>query len=700
VKIIILLGVIMMSCTKKVEYVEKSGFSWLEEVRGDDAMSWVNNENSITLSKYEKSSKFIDFKKKTLEILQTKEKIPYVNIINGSAYNLWKDKKNPKGLLRRKVLKDYLENTGEWESVLDLDQLSAKENINWFYRRLNCFRQQKDRCLISLSEEGKDATSVREFDLTTKSFVKDGFKFPTSKSSFMFADLNHLYVADGFEKPNQTSSGYPRVIKVIKRGQTIESATTIFQGKHSDVSVQPFDIFDPITGETYAFIHRGLTFYESEMSLITKGFKAKRLLIPNSAEVMTIFSDLLFLKLTKDWRIRGKDYAKGSLLSFPFDGAFEEKGPKDINVIFKPSNGKALQGLYTTKESVFIKMTEDVKQSFYEVNVKSDKKELIAVELPDSNGTFRINNSKTDIDFFFMSFQSVKEPSSLYHYKGGTFKKVYGQKKFFNSDNLVVKQFFSTSKDGTQIPYTMAHDKNIKLDGNNPTIVYGYGGFRNSLYPWHSSTNGMFWLSRGGVYIFANIRGGGEYGPSWHEAALKEKRQNAYDDFYSIAEDLIKKKVTSPAKLAIKGGSNGGLLTAVAFNQRPDLYSAVISSVPLTDMLRFHKLLAGASWMGEYGNPDLKSDVKFLKEISPFHNVSPIGKVKSAPSLLLKTSTSDDRVHPGHARKMAKKAKEYGHDVLYFENTEGGHGGGDNFEQLATSIAVEYSFLYDKLKMN
>lgn len=696
-----MLCIALMSCTKNVnnEYKEKSGFSWLEEVRGKEAMSWVEHENNITLKKYENSKSFSKLKEKALAVLQTKEKIPYVNMINGYGYNLWKDKKNPKGLLRRKKLKSYLQDSGEWENVLDLDQLSLKEKTNWFFRKLDCYRDQKNVCLLYLSEEGKDATSVREFDLLTKTFVSGGFKFQTSKSKFIFAGLDHLYVADGLEKPNQTSSGYPKVIKVIKRGQTIESATTIFQGQYDDVSVRPYDIFDPITGESYAFIYRGITFYDSENYLITKGFKTKKLLIPSSSQVMTIYSDLLFLKLAKNWKVRGQTYVKGSLLSFPFDESFKEKGPEDISVIFKPTKGKALQGFYSTKESVFLKVTEDVKQRFYKVNVNSDNKEMIEIDLPGANGTFRISNSSSQEQYLFMTFQSVKEPTTLYYYNNGIFKKIYGQEKFFNSNDIVVKQFFAKSKDNTKIPYTVAYNKNLKLDGSNPTIIYGYGGFRISLFPWHSPTTGMYWLEKGGVYVFANIRGGGEYGPSWHEAALKEKRQNAYDDFYAIAEDLIRKKITSSSKLAAKGGSNGGLLTAVAFNQRPDLFAAIVSEVPLTDMLRFHKLLAGASWMGEYGNPDVKNEAQYLRKISPFHNIKPANKLNSAPAILLKTSTSDDRVHPGHARKMAKKAKENGHRVYYFENTQGGHGGGDNYDQLATSIAVEYAFLYDQLKI-
>jgi prolyl oligopeptidase len=675
------------------------GYEYLEEVRGEQAIDWVEKQNKETLKKLKKNKEFSVIEKRTLMLLNNKDKIPYGKRINGHVYNLWKDEKNPKGLLRRKITKDYIKNDGEWEPVLDIDQLSASEGVNWFYKGLGCNNDLKSQCLIYLSKDGTDARAVREFDLKAKDFVKGGFSFPVSKSRFSFRSKDELYVSDGFSAPNQTASGYPRTVKIVRRGQKVEAGLVLYQGEKSDVSVGAYLIDDPVTGMTYPIVYRAINFYENEQRLINSDGKLEKMIIPTHTSISSIYGGNLFLSLDKDWKVGKKTFKAGSLVTFPLDEAFEKNGPDDVSIVFAPTDKMALQRVYTSKEKIYLMVTNDVNRELYHTRMHLGnvwKKHRI--KLPEEMGFFYLSDVSTDETDFFLNFQSMLRPPSHYFVDSkNKMTKMYSQKLYFKTSNLVVKQHFATSKDKTRVPYYIVHSRDIKLDGNNPTLVYAYGGFQISLAPYHSSTTGMFWLERGGVYVIANIRGGGEYGPSWHQAALKTKRQNAYDDFYAVAKDLIKRKITKPAKLAIKGGSNGGLLTAVAFTQKPDLYRAVISAVPLTDMLRFDKLLAGASWVAEYGSPSIDDEAAFLKKISPFHQVKK--KNGYAPSILLKTSTSDDRVHPAHARKMAKKAIQMGHDVYYYENTDGGHGGGDNYKQDALSKAVEFSFLYNALEM-
>lgn len=697
-KVLVLLVSFLVACSS-TKTTDKESYRYLEDVYGDKAMQWVEGQNKLTLDQLKSDPRFQDIEARTLGFLNTKDKIPRPTRVGNRVYNLWKDKKNPKGLLRSKSLTNYVANKGKWLSVLDIDRLAKREKINWFYKGMSCNPERKRQCLLFLSKDGTDATSVREFDLKTRRFVKNGFRFPISKSRFTFIDQNTLYVSDGFDKKNLTKSGYPKNVRIVKRGQKVADGKLFYSGQTSDVSVGVYPVKDPVTDVRYFVLYRGINFFESEQFLINQEGKLEKFLLPSNARIESFFANNIYVKVNKDWKVQGKTFRAGTLVTFPLDEAVNKPGPEYIKVVFKPTKEKALQTVYTTKDKVYLLITNNVNRELYSTRmVLGNEWKMFPVTLPEKNGFFYLNNVSTDHNDFFFRFQSITTPPSLYYVKKERFKKAYTQKLFFDSSNIVVTQKFAESKDGTRVPYFMAHKKGMKLDGNNPTIVYGYGGFNISLAPYHSSSTGMFWLERGGVYVIANIRGGGEYGPAWHQAALKTKRQNAYDDFYAVADDLIKNKITSPAKLAVKGGSNGGLLTAVAFTQRPDLYGAVISAVPLTDMLRFDQLLAGASWVAEYGSPKDKVEGKFLRSISPYHNVKK--KKDWAPALLLKTSTSDDRVHPGHARKMASKAKDLGHNVFYFENTDGGHGGGDNYKQDALGNAVEYTFLYNALKMN
>ena len=681
--------IFLISCTAKKSYVEKEGYDWLEEVRGRDAMEWVKNENSLTTKHFEKTSYFEKLKEQNLEILNDKDKIAYPSsVINGQVYNLWKDEKNPKGLLRRKSVENYRNDTGQWETVLDFDLLAKKEKRTWFYRGLNCYKNASP-CMMGLSPEGTDARAQREFDLKEKKFVEEGFKFPASKSSFTYVNENLILISDAINKATQTDSGYAMVVKTHRRGRPLNRAEAVYTGERSDVYAGAGSVFDPKTSRSYYFIQRAKTFYTSEYFLFDKDFRTQKMGIPDSARFEGVFADQIFVKTNTEWKVGRKTFKAGSLVSFPYS---EFAKPKNVKAIYTPNKKSSFQGLYVTKDNLFIKAFSNVMQKFYRVE---ENFKLTEIKLPSDFGSFYLRGTSPYSNDVFLSFQSLLNPNTLYSLANNKLTKIKSLKSYFKTAGLVEKRFFTKSKDGVEVPYTIVHRENIKLDGNNPTLIYGYGGFRVSMTPYYSADLGKFWLEKGGVYVLTHIRGGGEYGPSWHAAALKRKRQTAYNDFYAIAEDVIKRKITNPNKVGILGGSNGGLLTTVAFNQRPDLYKAVISAVPLTDMLRFHKLLAGASWVGEYGSPEIPEEKEFLKTISPFHNIGPLKK--ESPWLFMKTNTSDDRVHPAHARKMAKKAKAYGHKTFYYENTQGGHGGRDNYEQRATSKALEYSFLYEAL---
>ncbi|PRH82287.1 prolyl oligopeptidase family serine peptidase [Arenimonas caeni] len=666
-------------------------YLWLEDVEGEKALDWVRARNAVSTEKLGGDPRFEQVRADLLEILDSNARIPYVGKMGGYYYNFWRDKLNPQGVWRRTTLEEYRKDEPKWEVLLDIDALGKAEGVNWVWAGADCLRPDYDRCLIDLSRGGADATVTREFDVSDKAFVEGGFSRPEAKGQVNWIDIDTVYVSTDFGDGSMTDSGYPRIAKEWKRGTPLSEARTIFEGQASDISVGAYR--DDTPGWERDFVYRGLTFYTNELYLRGEGDKLTKLDLPDGAQ-KGVFREWLSVELRQPWAVGGKEHPAGSLLAIKLDAFMA--GSRDFDVLFEPTDNTSLASAGATRDYYFINVLEDVKNRIYVLTPGEDgwKKEPL-VGAPQF-GTVGISAVDADeSNAYFMTVADYLTPTSLLMGEIGKQPEVLKQlPAFFDASPYRIEQHFATSKDGTRVPYFMVSRKDLKLDGDNPTLLYGYGGFEVSMTPGYSAGVGKAWLADGGVYVVANIRGGGEYGPRWHQAALKANRNKAYEDFAAVAEDLIARKVTQPKRLGIQGGSNGGLLMGNMTVMYPQLFGAVVCQVPLLDMKRYHLLLAGASWMAEYGDPDKPEEWEFLRKYSPYQNVA---RDVDYPPVLFTTSTRDDRVHPGHARKMMALMEAQGHDVTYYENIEGGHGGAANNAQSATMGALAYTFLKQKL---
>jgi prolyl oligopeptidase len=668
----------------------EDAFQWLEEVTGERALTWVREQNLVSSNALETSPVFEPMRRRLLEIMDSRERIPYVTKYGRFYYNFWRDDQHPRGLWRRTTLEEFKKANPQWETVLDVDQLAAGEKENWVWKGADMLYPSYARCLISLSRGGADAAVTREFDTVSKAFIPDGFFLPEAKSHVEWRDRDTLYVGTDFGKDSVTSSGYPRLVKEWKRGLPLNEAKLVFEGQVTDVSSGAVVVHDH--GQTFELIHRADTFFTSE-DFVRQGDRWVKIEKPADATV-NLFKGQLLLRLRSDWTVEGKTFPSGSLLAADFDAYL--KGKRVFEPLFTPTERKSLASTSDTKDYLLLTELDNVRHRLYAVKFENGSWSRMALDTPNFGSVSISGIDPDESDDYFLTVADYLTPSSLYY---GTVGKAERERlktlpAFFNVEGLEISQHEATSKDGTKIPYFQVSRKDLKMDGNNPTLLYGYGGFEIAMLPSYNAGAGASWLQRGGTYVVANIRGGGEFGPRWHQAARKENRQRAYDDFIAVAEHLIQRKVTSPAHLGIQGGSNGGLLMGVMLTQRPDLFKAVVCQVPLLDMRRFNKLLAGASWMAEYGDPDKPDEWAYISKYSPYQNVS---KDKKYPRVLFMTSTRDDRVHPGHARKMVAKMKEQSHDVLYYENIEGGHAGAADNKQAAYMWAMAYTFLTREL---
>jgi prolyl oligopeptidase len=666
-------------------------YLWLEDVLGERALEWARARNAESARVLE-TADFAALEARILAILDSDARIPTVSKIGPYYYNLWKDAKNPRGLWRRTTLEEYRKEKPRWETVVDLDALGAAEKENWVWHGADCLKPDYERCLVQLSRGGADADVLREFDLEAKAFVKDGFFLPESKNAVGWRDADHLYVGTDFGPGSMTTSGYPRIAKLWKRGTPLEAAVTVYEGKAEDMMVAAQR--DHTKGFERDFVYRAVTFYTNELFLLRDG-KLVKVDKPDSAKA-SVHRDLLLVELRDDWTTGGRTFPAGALLATDFEGFL--RGERRFDVLFEPTERKSLAGVSPTLGRVLVNELDNVKNRVYVLGRKDGRWTREPLPGMPEIGTVVAGAVDADeSDDYFMTVTGYLTPTSLFLGTAGQGapEKLKQLPDFFDASGLGVSQHETPSKDGTRIPYFQVSRKDLAQDGKNPTLLYGYGGFEIPMVPGYSGGVGAAWLEKGGVYVVANIRGGGEFGPKWHQAALKASRHKAYEDFIAVAEDLVRRKVTSSARLAVQGGSNGGLLVGNMLTMRPDLFGAVVCQVPLLDMRRYNTLLAGASWMGEYGDPDDPKEWEFIRTFSPYHNVK-VG-VRYPPTLFM-TSTRDDRVHPGHARKMMALMKDAGQDVLYYENIEGGHGGAADNKQAAHMAALAYTFLWQRLR--
>lgn len=669
--------------------MDKDPYLWLEAVTDEKALDWVRAENAKTQKQFTETTEFAELRDDLRTILDSDARIPDTIKRGDYFYNFWKDKSNPAGLWRRTTLAEYKKAEPAWEILLDLDALNREENANWVWHGADCLKPDYQHCLIALSRGGSDADETREFDLSSKQWVEDGFFRPESKGGICWKNIDEVFVYSDFGEGSMTSSGYPRIAKLWQRGTTLEQAKVVYEGTNDDMYIAAY--YDDSTGFEREFVSRTLAFYNDELYLIKVDGSLAKIDAPNSAQ-KNVHKQYLMLELREAWLVAGQQYDAGSLLVADFDAYMH--GVREFTVLFSPTNNRSLAAYAWTKNFLLLNVLDDVKNK---INVLDPSKNWQLQSLPGAPAFGTLTISALDDEFsdqYFLTVSDYLTPTTLMIGDVAYAPEIIKQlPHFFDASQHEVSQHFTASVDGERIPYFMISPKNMPHNGSNPTLLYGYGGFEISLTPNYSASVGRAWLSRGGVFVVANIRGGGEYGPRWHQAALREKRHRAYEDFAAVANDLIAQNITSPKYLGIQGGSNGGLLMGNMITEYPQLFGAVVCQVPLLDMKRYHKMLAGASWMAEYGDPD-GDDWDYIQSFSPYHNVK---NEIIYPPVLFTTSTRDDRVHPGHARKMMARMQEQGHQVWYYENIEGGHGGAANNEQTAFMQALSFSFLKQQL---
>lgn len=668
--------------------VPEDPFLWLEVLEGKKAMQWVKEKNSVSEDYITNSPEFESIYKNILEILNSDEQLTNPEIVGNYVYDLWKDDENKLGLWRRMPLEDYTSNKSDWENVLDFDSLSNSEDKQWVFWGANWLEPENKRCLIRISDGGKGAEEQREFDVECKTFVNNGFVIPESNSSFTWIDKNYVYVATPFGEGALTQIGIPRILKRWKRGTALSEAQTIFEADSTDIGVFSYVINTP--EKKYEFIGRAITIPNFE-TYVNINNELTKLDIPKDFWLENIFKNQVIIALRSDWAVNGKTFSKGSLVSFDIDEFLV--GKRNTTTIFLPDEKSSIIYVTTTKDLVLVNTMRNIQSKLLAFQFENNTWIQKEIETPEFGSIDNIITSNKSKDYFII-YSSFLVPTTMYHGNGFDITKVNSLPEYFDGSKFEVSQEEATSRDGTKIPYFMVYKKGVEFDGEQPTLLYAYGGFGASQNPSYKGTLGP-WLERGGIYVMANIRGGGEFGPSWHQAAVKEKRQNAFDDFHAVAEDLINNKVTSPRHLGIFGYSNGGLLVGVAFTQHPELYNAVVCGSPLLDMKRYNKLFTAGVWVEEYGNPDIPEEWGFIKKYSPYHNLS---SNKEYPEVLFTSSTNDDTVHSGHARKMAARMEELGHKVYYYETLEGGHLADITNEQSAYREALLYTFFLEKTK--
>ena len=673
---------------------EDDPFLWLEDIEGERALAWVREQNARTLARLEADPRYQPLYDTTLEIITAEDRIPYPAFRGAYLANFWQDAAHVRGLVRRTTLNSYRTVEPRWETVLDVDALADTEGRNWVYQGGSTLPPEDRLALIALSDGGKDASERREFDSAACAFVADGFRLPEGKQSASWVDADTLLVGRDWGPGTMTASGYPYIIKRWRRGQPLEAAEEVFRGTPEDVNVTPAVLRDPDGVVRGTLVFRALTFFESEVYLLADPAPL-RLPLPLKSQFREFIAGQLVFSLDEAWEWRGVTYPLGALISLDLAACRANSARVEPVLIYAPGLRETIEGVTATRSRLLVTIYRNVRGGVVSYRFADGAWQPTPLPLPDNVAVHLISASDRD-DTAFLDVAGYLLPNTLYlaDFAANTAEPVKSLPARFDASKTLVEQFDTTSSDGTQIPYFVVRPRDLAFDGNAPTLLYGYGGFQVSMSPGYSGALGKTWIESGGVYVVANIRGGGEFGPAWHQAALKEHRQLAYDDFIAVAEDLISRNITSPRRLGIMGGSNGGLLMGVMLTQRPELFRAIVCQVPLLDMLRFHKLLAGASWVAEYGDPDDPAERPFLERISPYQHLR---AGVAYPEVFFLTSTKDDRVHPGHARKMAAKMASMGLPYLYYENIDGGHAAAANLTERARRNALEFTYLFQKL---
>lgn len=676
-------------------------FLWLEDIDGSRALAWVREQNARTLALLESDPRYSAFLTEARAILTASDRIPYPSFLGDRLVNFWQDDEHVRGLWRRTTLDSFRSQEPRWETLLDIDTLAAAEGRNWVFHGAISLPPDYRHCLLSLSDGGKDAAELREFDLAALRFVDGGFHLPEGKQSAVWLDDDTLFVARDWGPGTMTESGYPFIVKKLHRGMPLAAAEQVFAGAISDVSVGASVLRDPDGTVRAIGINRQIDFFDSERYLLTDRGPL-RVPVPLRSSFRAFIAGQLVFSLEQDWGA----FPSGALISLDLDACLRDPESAKPVLIVAPGPRESIEAAAATRDRLLVTIYRNVQGTAAAYRFEDNAWHSAPLDLP-KNASVHIVAISKEHDRAFIDVAGFLDPNALWlvEPEAGRASPVKSTPPRFDASTHVVEQFEATSSDNTQIPYFVVRPPPPNPspasgggqgggNGSAPTLLYGYGGFQVSLTPSYLGAIGKLWLEKGGVYVVANIRGGGEFGPAWHDAALKENRQLAFDDFLAVAEDLIRRDITNPRRLGIMGGSNGGLLMGAMLTQRPDLFRAVVIQVPLLDMLRYHKLLAGASWIAEYGNPDIPDEAAFLRRISPYHNLQPD---KRYPEPFFVTSTKDDRVHPGHARKTAARLQAMGLPFLYYENVDGGHSAAANLEERARRTALEFTYLARKL---
>jgi prolyl oligopeptidase len=688
-----LIAVMIGSMSIPVAVADSSDpYLWLEDVEGERALAWVREHNERSLGQLMRDPRYQKFYDAAVAIAEDKSRIPYGSLRNGWVYNFWQDETNIRGRWRRTRLDSYQSAAPAWELLLDLDALAKEEGKSWVYKGAFCLPPEGRNCLVKLSDGGKDASVYREFDIETRAFVKDGFFVPEAKADVTWKDKDTLLVATDWGPGTLTASGYPFIVKEWKRGTPLADAKEIHRGQATDVGVSPFALYAG-PGQRLLGLSEADTFFTASYWLIGESGKLERMTLPAKVSPRALYKGEMIFTIEQDWSVSGKTWKSGSLLSMP-TGEVARPAPL-VRELMVPGPRDSIDDVATTRSGVLVTSYSNVRGRALRFGFDGKLWSSTPVPLPASGSIGLATTDPTD-DVAFVTYEDFIQPTTLYSARVGAnqTQAIKSLPPKFDASRYVVDQLEATSRDGTRVPYFVVRSKAFEMNGQAPTLLYGYGGFQVSMLPSYSGTVGQLWLDQGGVYVLANIRGGGEFGPAWHDAGLKLKRQVVYDDFIAVAEDLIKRRITSARKLGIEGGSNGGLLMGVMLTQRPELFHAAVVQVPLLDMLRYDKLLAGASWVDEYGSPEVPEERAWLEKLSPYQNLA---RRTDFPVPFLVTSTKDDRVHPAHARKYAAKMEALGMPFLYYENIEGGHSAAANLRERAKRIALEFTYLSQRL---